>query len=404
MTAMLPGELVRALSALRDALVVQARLSALALLAEESLALQEERAAESVQRIEQAAQVQDLLRRYFGAREPSVAWQDGQRPDQLGLIPPDGPADRAKVSAALEAALLQLARRAHELHGKSAASPLCAPATALVAQLLATLPPGKPGAPLPRPKASPPAAQATRALRGPKRVHLDPHFAPAFSVLERPDLLVSHGDFDKAPFYWLASLRESMAAELCALSLVEYDGLPILYYRDFAKQAWDEVRHARYFLHVGLTLLPEFVASAPRGHPLLEGARRFLRTGRGLPCPIERNLYEVAWNATLAQRLVLMHLDTETPGIARFKQELRLPFWRARRELAKGLRLTTFDEATHARLGRAWLQHLLPDRAERRAEIARARLLRGAFLLAAFSYYHRRPFGELLRAASGAGP
>ena len=39
--------------------------------------------------------------------------------------------------------------------------------------------------------------------------------------------------------------------------------------------------------------------------------------------------------------------------------------------------------------------HLLPERSARRAEIARTRLLRGAFLMAAFSHYHQRPLAEL---------
>ena len=216
-----------------------------------------------------------------------------------------------------------------------------------------------------------------------------------FVCVEEPELIRARHPYEQAPFYWLAGLRESMAAQLCALCVIEYDGLPLAYYRDFAKQTWDEMRHALFFLELGKTLLPEFLAAAPRGHRLVPGARHFQRTGRGLPCPVERNLYEVAWNATLPQRLVLMHLDTETPGIARFKQELKADAFRSRPLQAEGLRLSTHDEATHARLGRTWLQHLLPERSARRAEIARTRLLRGAFLMAAFSHYHQRPLAEL---------
>jgi hypothetical protein len=45
-------------------------------------------------------------------------------------------------------------------------------------------------------------------------------------------------------YLWTVCVGETMAAELCALSSIEYDGLPPAFYRDMGKQAWDEMRHA----------------------------------------------------------------------------------------------------------------------------------------------------------------
>src|SRR5205807_4370080 len=66
--------------------------------------------------------------------------------------------------------------------------------------------------------------QVVQTVRGPRRVALDPLFAPAFSLLEEPARRAM--DSHPAPHSWCLSTREAMAAEICALSLVEHDGLP----------------------------------------------------------------------------------------------------------------------------------------------------------------------------------
>ena len=239
-----------------------------------------------------------------------------------------------------------------------------------------------------------------RPFRGPRRVHLDPIFAPTFSLLEDPDLALSLAETDSSPHLWCLSIREAMAAELCALSLVEYDGLPLAFYGDLAKQAWDEMGHALFFLDCALQLLPGFVASARRDHPMMAGIRRYFATGRGLAVPLERNLYEVAWNTTLPQRLILMHLDAEEPGVVLFERRLRSRFWRERPVLYRGLLSVTREESSHARVGMRWIEHLLPDAAERRRAVEQTMLLRGVLMLAAASHYHRVPLLELMTTAA----
>jgi len=105
--------------------------------------------------------------------------------------------------------------------------------------------------------------------------------------------------------------------------MVEYDGLPLAFYRDFAKQARDEMRHALLFFRLGVDLLPSFLAWPPPDHPLVPGARRFAETGSGLPVPRERNLYELAGH----------------------------------------------DEASHARFGKIGFEHLVPEKANRRLDL-----------------------------------
>ena len=392
---MLARKLQSGLCAVRDDLVAHARLSSLALLAEPVMTAQRDRAREAVVRIEQAVALQDVLARHFGARPAAVCWTSRDRVLVQRLCGRTEAAKLAPIEKALAGRLAAIASGVAALRQLCARSPLADAISLHLDGLAAVLPAADPSWPRHQPQPAPEVG--VRSVRGPPHVQLDPIFSPAFSLLRDPDLLKIRAPHEVASFHWLAGLRESMAAELCSLSIVETDGLPLAFHRDFAKQAWDEMRHALFFVDVGVQLLPDFLKGAPKDHPLLRGAKRFAATGRGLPCPVEGNLYEVAFGCTLQQRLVLMHLDTETPGIARFKKELKTPFWRSRPKLAAGLELSTYDEASHARLGRTWLSHLLPDREERKAEVTRTRLLRGAFLIAAFSHHHRRPVSELLR-------
>ncbi len=187
-----------------------------------------------------------------------------------------------------------------------------------------------------------------------------------------------------------------MAAELCALNVLEYDGLPLAYYRDFAKQCWDEVRHAQFYLRLAVELLHDFMARAPAGHPLLPGARAFLATGKGLGVPREGNLYVVAWSAPLDERLVLMHLDTEAPAVPALRRELESPFCAKNPGIASDLALTLLDEAAHARIGKRWLAHLHPEPERRDAAIERARMLRGVYVAAALAAGAGLPLGEVI--------
>jgi hypothetical protein len=251
------------------------------------------------------------------------------------------------------------------------------------------------------PRRSEVPAKAGAAFRGPVHVGIDPIFEPSYTVLDRKS--VAACSTHRAPHFWNLALREATAAELCALSIVEQDGLPLAFYRDFAKQAWDETRHARLFLDSAVELIPEFLAESPPDHPFVPAARRFLETRSGLPVAREKGLYEAIWNCSLEERLVLLHVDTEAPGVAGFQRELRGSFCKSHPEIAERLQIATRDEAAHARLGRAWLQFLLPEPAERKSRIDEALLMRGVLLLSGISHHGQKPLHVLMseRVASG---
>ena len=388
--------------ALQSALVAHARLSLLALLGEAPLAAQRDRARAASQRLEQATRLEELLGRHLQLRPRKVAWPTALRPDTAGLLEGES-VSVPRVAALLESLARAAGQLACEALAAAQASELLEPLAPELAATLATLPVGDTSITFTPPAADELPRAPVQALRGPLRVGQDPIFEPSFSLLD-PAALQAMGSH-RAPHSWCLSTREAMAAELCALSAVEYDGLPLAYYRDLAKQCWDEVRHARLFLDIGLEALPDFLAHAPEGHPLLPGARRFVAEGRGLPVAAEGNLYEMIWNCSLEQRLVLMHVDTETPGVGGFVRELRSAYCRARPELAERLRVAMHDEASHARFGRRWLAHLIADDTEREARSNQARLLRGVLLLSGLARHQEKPLFQLIEEArSGAPP
>jgi hypothetical protein len=277
---------------------------------------------------------------------------------------------------------------------------MLSPLSMLLPQIAATLPAPSGAAP-PAIAADPRPAEPTQVLRGPRHVEIDPAFSPEIDMLDPANrsLLDAH----RSSFFWGLSIREEMASELCALSIVEHDGMPLAFYRDFAKQSWDEMRHALFFFRAGVDLLPSFLEWAPPDHPLLAGARRFAETGAGLPVPRERNLYELIWNATLTERVILMHIDSETPSLATFAQELRSDFCKERPAVAAEIELAGHDEASHARFGKTWFEHLVPEKADRKVAVERALLLRGVLMLTAFSHYHETPLLEMLTRFSAPG-
>ena len=107
-------------------------------------------------------------------------------------------------------------------------------------------------------------------------------------------------------------------------------------------------------------------------------------------------MYGAIWTAHLEDRLVLMHLDSETPGVVEFRRQRQLPYIRQHPEICEGLEVAALDEASHARLGRRWLDHLHPTREERDTAIERAMLLRGVFILSAVAQSRGQSLASLL--------
>src|SRR6185437_11531132 len=220
-----------------------------------------------------------------------------------------------------------------------------------------------------------------KAFAGPKTANCHSAFIPQYdlSVWRSPKF---SDDIDETLAYlWTLSLLESGAASLCALNAVEYDGLPLPFYVDMAKQVWDEMRHAVLCLRTVDVLIPH-ASSDGKVREILDV---YKSTGSGLPVPLQINLYEAIWNADLEERLVLMHHDTETPGIKSLTQELHSSCCALYPEIGELFRILLRDEVTHSRIGSKWLKFLLPKSEERARVIENTRLLRSIYLLTSFA-------------------
>ena len=399
------SRLVLSLEALRSALLTAGRLEALALVGERTLAAKRARARRLGELIDAAFRLDEHLALCHGAGDDAVAWPAGSSPEAAGLVRA-GTVDLLRVDAAVAGWEARAGRELRAAADLTASSPLLEGAARLLPPLAAALGDRSARAAPDLATAPPPRRGARRVCSGPDQPGVDPIFRPSFSLLRLGhDPSLTGLELDRAPYYWGLGLREASAADLCALCVVEYDGLPVAYYRDFAKQAADEVRHGEFFLGVGLSLLPEFVAKAEPGHLLLAHAEEHLRRGTGLPVPLEGGLSAVARDTSLEQRLVLMHLDTETPGVGAFHEQARSDWAQARPWIAQGIEATVHDEAAHARIGRRWLEHLAPDRDERAQVIERARALRGFFVFGGLAGPNGVGLPELLqRVAAGAAP
>ena len=235
-----------------------------------------------------------------------------------------------------------------------------------------------------------------KVLQGPAHIDIDNIFLPTHSVLEEDISEYGNSATEAAPYYWGLSAFESVAADMCCLSIIEYDNFPIQFYRDMAKQAWDEIRHAILFLEMAISLLAELKNQLETDNPLLVYIKGFEKTGRGLPIPLERNLYEALWNATLEERLILMHHDAETPAISRLKEKMLSTLSAKHSTIRDGLEIVMREEITHARLGKKWLQYILPDPKMRTSVINRTRMLRSLLLLTSVAYHRNEPLSELI--------
>lgn len=219
-----------------------------------------------------------------------------------------------------------------------------------------------------------------RAIHGPPTTSFDPAFAPTYSVLDEPAPVFADTLDETVPFFWTLAVREANAADICALSAVEFDGLPHEFYRDFAKQCWDETRHSLMFFNLSVGLLPELKNEICGKHRFLDGIEQFLNSGHGLPVPKEGGLYEAVWNAALDERLVLMQIRTEAPAVEVCKRRQVHALSARFPAIASSYQIDEIDETSHAAIGWRWFRHICPDDETRREAIERTDLLRG-FLL-----------------------
>jgi hypothetical protein len=343
-------------------------------------------AAEKVARYgDLAAEVISFAKRYLQHKPAHVAWPLTLRPDGNGVLT-EGRISRRPLSRLIRTLREELASRAGALRLTVADTLLAAPTERLLRRLMIEFGRRTPGH-SPRLDLSAPAqARPEQVLRGPPAVRCDPIFESQYSLLDTPPPLFSNELPKAVPYLWLECIRESLGADLCALNSVEYDGLPLEFYVDMSKQTWDEMRHAVFYLEIALGLIPELLEELPSAHPLTEPLRRFTRGEGKLPIPIEGNLYEAIYNATLAERMLLFQVQTEAAAAGRKKRELKEPLCAAHPRLLAGIEYDIRDEITHARIGKTWLNFLLPDKRSKRAATAGTALIRSMLLLTSFAH------------------
>jgi hypothetical protein len=235
-----------------------------------------------------------------------------------------------------------------------------------------------------------------RTIQGPRHVAIDPAFTPTDSLMDQPAPVFGDSVELATPYFWTLAMRESMASESTALSGIEYDGLPISFYRDIAKQTWDEMRHAQMFFELAVELIPYYGASLLDSDPRKALVHQFKETRTGLPVPKERNLYEAMWNADLPERLVIMQIKTEGPAVAAIRKKLKTKLCVVYPKIRLAFQVDEQDERSHAAIGARWLKYLIPDSTDRAELMAQAELLRGVLLLTSFSHYNSISLPELV--------
>lgn len=399
-----PGVAVREvesqLARITTCLVTLSRLNALHLLAAADGRVKLEKAERSARYADLAVAVDQFARRHYQHRTPLVSWPESVRPDVTGALIA-GRIELRPLNQAVRTMVGALARVIRELGLGVRQTLLAAPVEALIAHLQSAVPDRLATRPQPLPSIpilmlTPLVGRPRKVLSGPQRTRHDPVFIPSYSLLQRREPRFGSSLVEAVPYLWTVSIRETLAAELCALSGVEYDGLPLAFYGDMSKQAWDEMRHAVYYLEVALRLIPVLLRRLRGRDPLLPLLRLF-RSGRArLPIPLEGNLYEAMFNATLSERLILFQMQTEAPSAARKKQQIESTLCRAHPELRGALEYDIRDEIAHARIGKTWLAHLLPGRIEQRRAIALTNRLRSVLILTSFAHHHNAPLPQLI--------
>lgn len=383
------------LQSLETGLVCLSRLNSAQVLANSSLAKKAEHAESAYKNIKYAKLIGEYLSEYFRINPRAVEWMLEYRPDkngilENGLISSDVLKENVlELSGKISTTVLNLKEILSEQY-------LLSPAYTVIEPILLEFSSYARTEPLSRCQSNP-NQSVTKVLTGPSSVESDPAFAPTYSLLQTPVPGFGDSVTEVVPYFWGLAIRESLAAELCALCSLEYDCLPLEFYVNMCKQAWDEMRHSQFFFDEAVKMLPELKEALEINSPLLENINQFLKSGSGLPIPKEKNLYEAILNANLVERLILLHRDTETPGILRLKEKIDSPFCQERPWLAEALEIVMRDEVTHSRFGHTWLEYLVPSKDEQDQVVAQTELLRGVYLLTSFASQNEVKLGVLLK-------
>jgi hypothetical protein len=237
----------------------------------------------------------------------------------------------------------------------------------------------------------------SRSLIVPLVHNLDPVYVPSSSLLSSVQPVFCDNKGEATPYFWYLAIKECLAAELCALNIAEYDGLPIAFYRDMAKQCFDETRHSHFFLETAIQWIRE---AAPESFPeaLAPSIRRYLDTGTGLPIPREGNFFATIHAADVVERLILMNVKTETIAVRKLKERLLGRLCGSDPELKFATEIDLQDEISHVKIGSRWLRYLIPDETARSAKIEDTMLIRGVLMLNTVAAAASQPVGPLIDA------
>jgi hypothetical protein len=383
-----PGEVGQALCALEAALVHLGRYKLVQVLVSPKYEEKSAFASSAVSLLDAAARVAEFNRRSFHTSAQEVFWHKRYNPARAGLLS-ESHVDRPQLAATIaqlsRATLGSLEKLKSRVQGDQVISS-CAPLLEDLHRSLALLGAASMGN---EPSVALAPARRRRkcvhqAFRGPRQVGIDDRFVRSYSLLDVAAPGYSESLRDAVPYYWTLSTREAMACDSCALSAIEYDDLPLMFYRDMAKQAWDEARHAVLFLDLSRQLMPALLDEL-HDKQLRTVIVRFIETERGLPIPLEGNLYEVMWNSELAERLVLMQIETEAAAVPALKRRGGDQLCRRFSILRWAMDVDRNDEISHARIGHTWVRFLIPVPAERKEVILASRSLRPIFMADAFA-------------------
>lgn len=234
------------------------------------------------------------------------------------------------------------------------------------------------------------SAPVTKTAMGPRTELIDEMFEPTYSLLDRKSVSFDDNIENNIEYFWNLATREILAADLCGLSVIEYDYLPFEFYYDFITQFWDETRHACHYIDLTKKLLPE-VYRQTNDLRLKSIIERYLDSGK-LPIPKEKNFYEAMQNATIQERMILLNIRTEAPAVSRLTKKMESIFFKGYPTIRDAFQYDKNDEIRHGRIGAKWLKYMYPDISERKAAMESADSLRGFLMATALSMYSDKDY------------
>jgi hypothetical protein len=382
------GRLKERLAELRMLTQHYARLFALAVIDEGDYREKCQSAALLLEIFHAARTMEHWAGQQFHSSSPAICWQDRYNPTHLNVLV-DGRLDPDLLGKLLGEIWAQMCAVQADLLDFCLASRQFLHWAPIVDKLISNCPPSS------APFSSFQYAEAsssidrfpgrpTKKIVGPNISRLDPIFSAEYSLQEFIAPLRADRIEVIVPYFWTLSVREAMVCDSCLLSAVEYDGLPLQFYEDMARQAADEARHAVMYLDLAIELMPAYLECQQRDAQTANRITKFLAGKGRLPVPKEGNLFPCMWHASLEERLIIMQVSTEGAAVASTRQAIDSSLAQIFPSIKRAFEIDYFDEVAHTRIGTRWLRYLCPDATQRKAAIENAKLLRGILLLTCF--------------------